>query len=708
MHLVDAAHGEIGEGGGHVVVIGDHLRLVVDAGIIARNTRLEIAVAQVVRRIHAEDALGRKPRCRSVARTGRNERGLKLGRFLHVDDVRLDGMRRGEAVREVTLGLVGQVIQFPGVALRIVGEEPLAPQTLAPQLRIAHFAAHGDAQAADVEAVRCPRPGAEHVGIVIVAVLIAHLGGMRMAVLVVIVEVILVSLCIRAEIAFGEFVDVGPIVAPQEVFHLRVVLRTVTAQRKPAVDPGIVAEDVRKTGREVPVQLIGMTLLDHVVRPPAGAVDLLVEGIVLVIVGLVHLLPVEMADVLVVGLPVDLLPCGTDIVLVEGEIARQVTVVVGARVGAVLPRQCRVAVPAEAQRRGQLQLRTVGDVERVVEHHDGFVVVTHAGIALLAVLPAPVGVVIVVAYQVVGLLRGGLLRTAFGGGTQQGQRQAVALAELLFDGGEITERIVVNAVDIGVAALAGRNRKGIRPAVVLIARGIGDHCTETVHRIAVHEAGTQPLAHLRRAGDDVGRTADAAQPDVRGHDTRRHLQVTCGVVQAAPQRPRRIAREGVVEPDAVHVDVLVLRIVTADVEAHLTELVGRDVVEDVLGGRERRRQCLRIVDGLHVELREHGVVDHLPGYVGHQHDRIDVAHLRADAHGDGEGFELGGLELQRVFARRDILDEEITPLIRHHGHVARRHGNLHAVEGHTPRTRNDPAPDAAVLCKGGQRGDGEY
>lgn len=41
---------------------------------------------------------------------------------------------------------------------------------------------------------------------------------MRMAVLVVIVEVILVSLCIRAEIAFGEFVDVGPIVAPQEVF----------------------------------------------------------------------------------------------------------------------------------------------------------------------------------------------------------------------------------------------------------------------------------------------------------------------------------------------------------------------------------------------------------------------------------------------------------------------------------------------------------
>ena len=98
MHLVDAAHGEIGEGGGHVVVIGDHLRLVVDAGIIARNARLEIAVAQVVRRIHAEDALGRKPWCRSVARTGRNERGLELGRFLHVDDVRLDGMRRGEAV----------------------------------------------------------------------------------------------------------------------------------------------------------------------------------------------------------------------------------------------------------------------------------------------------------------------------------------------------------------------------------------------------------------------------------------------------------------------------------------------------------------------------------------------------------------------------------------------------------------------------------
>ena len=40
-----------------------------------------------------------------------------------------------------------------------------------------------------------------------------------------------------------------------------------------------------------------------------------------------------------------------------------------------------------------------------------------------------------------------------------------------------------------------------------------------------------------------------------------------------------------------------------------------------------------------------------------------------------------GLELQRVFARRDILDEEITPLIGHHGHVARRHRNLHGKAG---------------------------
>ena len=323
-------------------------------------------------------------------------------------------------------------------------------------------------------------------------------------------------------------------------------------------------------------------------------------------------------------------------------------------------------------------------------------VVAHAGVAFLAVLITPVGIVVVVADQVVDLLRRSLLRAALGRSAEDRECQPVAFVEAFLHRSVVAEAVVVDAVDPVVAALSRRYGEGIRPAVVLIARGIGDHCTETVHRIAVHEAGTQPLAHLRRAGDDVGRTADAAQPDVRGHDTRRHLLVTCGVVQAAPQRPGRIAREGVVEPDAVHVDVLVLRIVTADVEAHLTELVGRDVVEDVLGGRERRRQCLRIVDGLHVELREHGVVDDILHIGGHHH-RIEVLDHLVDTDRQVEVLELGGFEFQLVFPFGQLVDIEITVVVGHDGDAERFDDHLDIAQCDTAVTRDDLAFDAPVL-----------
>ena len=330
-------------------------------------------------------------------------------------------------------------------------------------------------------------------------------------------------------------------------------------------------------------------------------------------------------------------------------------------------------------------------------------VVANTGVTFLAVLPAPVGVVIVIADQIVSFLRRRLLRTAFGRSAQQGQRQTMTLAELLLDSGEITESVVIDAIDIGVAALTGRNRKGIRPAVVLMARSIGDHRAETVHRVAVYEARTQALTHLRRTRHDIGRTADAAQTGVRRHDARRNFLIAGSVVQTAPQRPRRIARHGVVELNAVHIHVLILRIVTADVETHFAELVGRDVIEEVFRSRERRGQSLRVVGGFGVELREDRVVDHLTLRIGHEDHRIDVAHLRTDTYGDIRSLEFGSFELQRIFARRNIFENEVTLRIRNRCRTARRHRNLHVAECNASRTRNDPALDAAVLSKGGQR-----
>lgn len=155
--------------------------------------------------------------------------------------------------------------------------------------------------------------------------------------------------------------------------------------------------------------------------------------------------------------------------------------------------------------------------------------------------------------------------------------------------------------------------------------------------------------------------------------------------------------------NAVHIHVLILRIVTADVETHFAELVGRDVIEEVFRSRERRGQSLRVVGGFGVELREDRVVDHLTLRIGHEDHRIDVAHLRTDTYGDIRSLEFGSFELQRIFARRNIFENEVTLRIRNRCRTARRHRNLHVAECNASRTRNDPALDTAVLSKGGQR-----
>ena len=268
-------------------------------------------------------------------------------------------MSRGEAVAEVAFGLVGQVVEFLGIALRIVGEQAFAPKTLAPLRSISHFAADGYAQTADIEIIGSPCLRPEDVRIVVIAVFVADFGCVRMTVAIVIVEVVLICDGVRTEVALGEFVDVGPIVAAKQVFDLRIVLRTVPAQRKASVDFGVIAEDMREVGNQIPVQLIGVTLFDHIVRTTARTVLRLIDRIVLDIVRLIHLIPVEMADILVVGLPVNLLPSRTQHILVEREVARQITVIVRARVGTILPRQRRVTVHAEAQRGGQIEFRTV-------------------------------------------------------------------------------------------------------------------------------------------------------------------------------------------------------------------------------------------------------------------------------------------------------------------------------------------------------------
>ena len=612
-------------------------------------------------------------------------------------------MRTRETVRELALELVGQVVERLRFTERVVREESLAQPAVAPHGRIADLAAEAHRETAERGVILRPDLCLAQVGVVIVAELVAFPDAAGLAVLEVIIQVVLrKQRVVVAVVAQGELIHVEPVVGAEQVFHLVVVLRAVDTRRQASAQHGLVAERMGDVGREVEIALVGMAFFDHVDARSPGLVAVVVHAEHVVVI---HLALAGVGDPLthrtqrkVVVRPqirtLDALGQLEDTVRVE---AGQVTVVVGARVGAVRPRQGRITVLAEAERSrgGKFGIRR--NVEPVVEHHNRLVVIAHARVAQLAVLLAHIGVVRVVTQQVVGFLRRRLLRSALGRCAQDGQRQVVAVAaETLFDRCEVTVGIVVHPVDIGVAALAGREREGVRPSVVEQARSVGNHRAEAVHRVAVHDAGTEALAHLRSARIDIGRTADAVDAVARRAQPGGILLVTRGIVQAAPQRPGAIARHGVVEPDAVQVDARILRIVTAHVETHLAEFIRGNVVEDILRRRKRRRQRLPVGRRIGVELREHGVVDDILHIGGHHH-RIEVLDHLVDTDRQVEVLELGGFEFQLVFPFGQLVDIEITVVVGHDGDAERFDDHLDIAQCDTAVTRDDLAFDAPVL-----------
>ena len=320
------------------------------------------------------------------------------------------------------------------------------------------------------------------------------------------------------------------------------------------------------------------------------------------------------------------------------------------------------------------------------------------------VLVAHVGIVVVVAEERIGLVRGGLLRTALGGRRHEGEAQAVVAlgAEQFLHRREVGVRIIVHAVHVGVAALARGEREGIGPAVVERTRRIGGHQAEAVHRVAVHHAGAESLAHLRGAGVDVGHAGHAADTEVGGRESGHVLLVARGVVQAAPQRPGAVAGHGVVEAHAVQVDVRVLRIVAADVETHFAELIRGDVVEHILRSRQRRGQRLRVGSHLGVELGEHRVVDAVL-HVGRHDHRAQVFFDLIDTHRDVEVLVVRRLETEFVIALGQIRDAEAALGIGRDDDAGGFDDHFHVAQRGAVVPRHDFAPYAAVLGVGRSR-----
>ena len=340
------------------------------------------------------------------------------------------------------------------------------------------------------------------------------------------------------------------------------------------------------------------------------------------------------------------------------EVARQVPVVIRTRILRVIPVQGSVAVLAEPVQDGRAPLEPVGRREVVFEDGDGLVGLADPGVTDPPVLVAPVGIVHVVPHQVIDLLGGSVLRTALARRGKEDHAQLMGVVEDLVGGQIIRKGTVIHPVDPVVAAQPGGHIGRERPAVVHQARRIGPHEAEPVQGAIGKHAPTQALPDVGRIAENVGQAVVAAESEVGHLGAVHRLLGAHGLVEAAPERERRVAGNGVVHLDTGQIHVLRLRAVTAGPETDGAEVVAGDVVEHVVGS-EQDGGIVVVAAVLQVERREGVLIqfdDPLDTGQGEVEHVLHVAVVHGHLH---LGFQvLGGVDHERVHAVGQVLDQE--------------------------------------------------
>ena len=295
-----------------------------------------------------------------------------------------------------------------------------------------------------------------------------------------------------------------------------------------------------------------------------------------------------------------------------------------------------------------------------------------AGVAHLAVLVAPVGVVHVVADEVVDLLGGRVRGAALARSAHEDGTELVGVVELLLHRGIVGEGTVVHALRPVVAAQAGRCAERIGPAVVPGTGGVGHHQAQPV-QLAVGEHAPPPsLADRQGVHGQVRQAVVAADAVVGDLGSVHRVLRARGLVEAAPQRERGIPGDGVVHLDARQVHVLALRGVAAHAVADRAEVVSRQIVEHVVLAEQDRR-AVAVPGVVHVELHEvvhvHLADDRAAGQ-GEVEHVLDVSVVDGDV--DARLQVVGSLDHEVVDAVVQVFDEEAAVVAgRHRGHFGR-------------------------------------
>ena len=278
------------------------------------------------------------------------------------------------------------------------------------------------------------------------------------------------------------------------------------------------------------------------------------------------------------------------------------------------------------------------------------------------------------------------------------------LVKLLLCCCKVAIRVVVNAIYIAISTLASRSRKCKRPTVIELTCCVRHDSTEIVHLVTTRHTCTEALTHLRCTSVDVGCTAKTAYTVVGSCQTCGGLLVAGCVVHTAPQRPRAITSQSVVETNTIEIYIGVLRIVTTHIEAHLAKTIRGYIVVEILRSRKGRWQslcirCRRVV----VQLGKDCIVEHLArNSLRHYDYSVDILNAILDLNHNIEILELGSSKREFVVTCWHTLQLEVTIIVGLClvGCTLNRYRNIS--DSSSAVARQHPTLQSALLCKGGR------
>ncbi len=309
-----------------------------------------------------------------------------------------------------------------------------------------------------------PSRGAADIDVIIVSVFVAFFEDT-----VWIVQVELVGCIICRKIAFRELVDVDIKIAAQQVIYAQEVVVALGLM-------GYAGGEVDESGQlriENRIEIVSLGVDDTVLQYIEGATSADIisrnavgvgDGGIIGAVDVVEPLPVDLPKVdigfhpIVEQLSLDRIGGAGP----GGGVAGQIAVIVGARVGCVVPIEGGDAPVAEGKSGGGDQRCFVVQPIIVCEQEHGLMGAAHAGITFDAVLVSPVRVVIVGSCQVEHFPNGRSLTAVFGRCSECCEGEQVFLSDAFVDRHKITPAIEVSTRHISLAgpASAGTEREG--------------------------------------------------------------------------------------------------------------------------------------------------------------------------------------------------------------------------------------------------------